>query len=635
MKLTSLKLIVYFFIILILTSGLGEMSVFAGNVPLAICSRTCEEHSPSPTNPIMLYWAPYPSDVNPGNQGIAWTIYSETLKWPPIDELIQYFCGKTVDGCGLMIYSNNGTNHTALRQFRCALKNPLYDSLYKTCEDGNCDSISDTVTSWRVLVPVLDSTLYPSACPPGNPIPLPVSLYAELTISEVYASSGAGTSYCACGAYDAIPLFGPYAIQVIGIRCYGCPFFPHISVTPTSHNFGDVTVGSSSVPQTFNISNVGGNGLFIEPLSITGTENLEFMIQGDNCSGMILMPSWNCPVDVVFSPASGGSKNVNLSITSNDPYTPTRDVPLSGTGTVPISAVSPSSHNFGDVIAGSTSVAQTFTVSNTGTANLVIGTITLAGTNPGEFGKENDNCSGQTIAPSGSCTVQAVFSPTSAGEKNANLSIPSNASTLDVPLSGTGIPLGNAPKAPSNLNATSISASVIKLTWTDNSTDETSFKIYRKKDSGSWKLIATKGTNAVSHTNWTATGNTTTTTYSYYVKACNSSGCSPSTKWAVVPYKPTTLTATASLSNQIDLSWIDTSNNETGFQIYKKTGNCSSINSWIEITTIGPNITSYSDTGLTSGTTYSYKERAYKESSNTPHAYGYSLFTSCKSATTP
>ena len=190
-------------------------------------------------------------------------------------------------------------------------------------------------------------------------------------------------------------------------------------------------------------------------------------------------------------------------------------------------------------------------------------------------------------------------------------------------------------KAPSNLSATSISASRIKLTWTDNSTDETSFKIYRKKDAGSWKLIATKETNVVSHINWTATGNTTTTTYSYYVKACNNNGCSPSTKWAVVPYKPTTLTVTAPSSDQIDFTWIDTSSNETGFQIYRKTGNCSSTDSWIEIATTGSNVTSYSDTGLTPGSTYSYRVRTYKQSSNTPYAYGYSLYTGCKSATMP
>ena len=307
MKLTFLKLIVYCFIILILTSALGGIYAFAGNVPLSICTTTCDELSPSPTNPVMLYWSPYPSEAARGTTVLDGPCFPRQQAIPTSD-LIQYFCGKTVDACDLMIYSSNGHNNAAARQFRCAFKNPLYDSLYKTCEDGNCDSVSDTVTSWRVLVPVLDGTFQPNACPPGNqPIPLPVVDYAELVISEVYASRAVDSS-CACSAYDASPLFGPNAIQVIGIQCYGCPYFPNISVTPTSHNFGDVTVGSSSVPQMFDISNVGGNGLFIEPLSISGTERLEFMIQGDNCSGRFVMPPWNCTVDVVLTPTSGGPK---------------------------------------------------------------------------------------------------------------------------------------------------------------------------------------------------------------------------------------------------------------------------------------------------------------------------------------
>jgi hypothetical protein len=191
------------------------------------------------------------------------------------------------------------------------------------------------------------------------------------------------------------------------------------------------------------------------------------------------------------------------------------------------------------------------------------------------------------------------------------------------------------PKAPTNLTATSLSASQIKLLWTDNSTDEKSFKIYRKAGAGSWSLLATKGADIVSHTDTTATGNTTATTYSYYVKACNSSGCSPSTTWAVVPYRPTNLTTTASSSSRINLTWADKSNNETGFQVYRKTGVCSSTNSWCRIKTTGPNITSYNNIGLTSGATYSYKVRTYRKSSAMPYGYGYSSYSGCKSATTP
>jgi titin len=195
--------------------------------------------------------------------------------------------------------------------------------------------------------------------------------------------------------------------------------------------------------------------------------------------------------------------------------------------------------------------------------------------------------------------------------------------------------VSGTPKAPTNLNATSISASKIKLIWTDNSANETSFKVYRKVGAGTWSLLATKGTNIVGHTDTTAAGNTTTTTYSYYLQACNSNGCSPSTTWAVVPYKPTNLAATAASSSRINLAWADKSSNETGFQIERKSGGCSSTNSWSKIKTVGQNIISYGNSGLASGETYSYRIRAYKKSSAAPYAYGYSTYSNCKSATTP
>jgi len=108
-------------------------------------------------------------------------------------------------------------------------------------------------------------------------------------------------------------------------------------------------------------------------------------------------------------------------------------------------SVTPTSKDFGDVYVDSSSSAQTFTVSNDGTADLVVGTITITGGDAGHFAIPNDNCSGQTIAPTDSATLQVVFSPTSTGTKTAQLSIPSNdpdEPTLNVTLEGTGTATG-------------------------------------------------------------------------------------------------------------------------------------------------------------------------------------------------
>ena len=104
---------------------------------------------------------------------------------------------------------------------------------------------------------------------------------------------------------------------------------PDISISPISHNFGSVNIGSTST-QTFTVTNIGNGDLGVGSLSITGTDASEFEIQSDNCSEQTIAPSGNCTVDVLFSPVSEGAKSATLSIPSNDPDTPILDAPLYG-----------------------------------------------------------------------------------------------------------------------------------------------------------------------------------------------------------------------------------------------------------------------------------------------------------------
>jgi alpha-tubulin suppressor-like RCC1 family protein len=73
------------------------------------------------------------------------------------------------------------------------------------------------------------------------------------------------------------------------------------------------------------------------------------------------------------------------------------------------------------------------------------------------------------------------------------------------------------------------------------------------------------------------------------------------------PTAPTNLVATAVSTSAIDLSWNDTANNESGFKIERKTG---SAGTYSQIAQVGANVTSYSDTGLSSATQYFYQVRA-------------------------
>ena len=76
-----------------------------------------------------------------------------------------------------------------------------------------------------------------------------------------------------------------------------------------------------------------------------------------------------------------------------------------------------------------------------GSENIVLGTLTIEGTDASQFYLDID-CSGQTIVPATFCGVQFSFHPTSEGVKNASLVIPSSVvsqGTLTVPLKGKGV----------------------------------------------------------------------------------------------------------------------------------------------------------------------------------------------------
>ncbi|HHT9121167.1 MAG TPA: fibronectin type III domain-containing protein [Candidatus Hypogeohydataceae bacterium YC41] len=190
------------------------------------------------------------------------------------------------------------------------------------------------------------------------------------------------------------------------------------------------------------------------------------------------------------------------------------------------------------------------------------------------------------------------------------------------------------PAAPTNLRAISLSSSKVNLVWTDNSTNETGFEVWRRVNTGSWQLLATTGPNVTKYQDTTAYGNDSTTSYSYFIRAFNNSGFRD-TNVAVVPFAPTGLAATAISPSQIDLSWTDRSDNEKDFEVHRKPGPCSATGSWTRIAIKGTDTTSHSNTGLTPGTTYSYRVRAYYRSPAAPYANAYSLWSNCAEATTP
>jgi len=85
---------------------------------------------------------------------------------------------------------------------------------------------------------------------------------------------------------------------------------------------------------------------------------------------------------------------------------------------------------------------------------------------------------------------------------------------------------------------------------------------------------------------------------------------------ALPPEAPTNLQIQSVDYNKIDLKWQDSSNFERGYKIERKVEG----GSYSQIATVSSDITSYTDTGLTPGTTYHYRIRAYNNAGDSNYS---------------
>src|SRR5207247_11283158 len=117
------------------------------------------------------------------------------------------------------------------------------------------------------------------------------------------------------------------------------------------------------------------------------------------------------------------------------------------------------------------------------------------------------------------------------------------------------------PTAPSGLTITSVTSSSVVLAWTDNSGNETGFKVQRKQGvTGVYVDIKTTAANVITYTD-NDTALLDGTQYYYRVYAYNSAGNSPfsnEVNGITTLSAPTSLTATAVSSTQISIIWYDT-----------------------------------------------------------------------------
>jgi len=251
----------------------------------------------------------------------------------------------------------------------------------------------------------------------------------------------------------------------------------HLTITPIGKSFGTIATGSSSAGQLFTVTNDGDVPTDALHTLVGGDNFSQFTKSSDGCDGVILGAGQSCTMTAAFTPTALGPKTATLEATGTPGGTAAAD--LDGTGAQPAHlTISPTSKAFADTVTGSNSSNQTFTVTNDGGVLSGSISVALSGSDTGQFSIQQDLCTGQTLLPTGNCTITARFSPISPGDKAASLdATASPGGTASSALSGTGLAPANLTVSPTSWDFGNVlpgTGSPTKLFTITNTGDQTS-----------------------------------------------------------------------------------------------------------------------------------------------------------------
>ena len=211
----------------------------------------------------------------------------------------------------------------------------------------------------------------------------------------------------------------------------------------TDHtDFGSVLAGSGTVTRTFTIRNTGAAALTLNgspSVQISGAAAADFTVTVTPSTSVA--SGGSTTFQVQFDPSAGGLRSATISIPNNDSNENPYDFAIQGTGLAPEMDVkgnsvsimdgdgTPSTSDYtdfgnADVLLGS--VVRTFTIENTGGADLTLSgspIVEISGTHAGDFTITQQPASTTVTSSGGSVTFQVTFNPSASGLRSAEISI--------------------------------------------------------------------------------------------------------------------------------------------------------------------------------------------------------------------
>jgi Abnormal spindle-like microcephaly-assoc'd, ASPM-SPD-2-Hydin/Divergent InlB B-repeat domain len=287
---------------------------------------------------------------------------------------------------------------------------------------------------------------------------LSTALTFSFAASGNYAAVGSGTSPCgaslaAASSCTLSVAFTPTANGSIDgaiTVAYAAAYSPQevkltgsgtgggtspLKFTPTTLAFSSQAVGTTSATKSVTVQNTSAASVTISSIASTG----DFTESGSGatpCGAIALAPSASCTLSVTFSPSISGSLQGAVVISDNAAIAQ-QVINITGTAVVPVT-IAPTSLTFAAQTVGTTSAAQSLTLTNNAGSALTLTSFTGSGDFSVTAGGTTP-C-GASVAANSSCTLSVTFTPTATGTIKGAATITDAASTSPqtVKLTGTG-----------------------------------------------------------------------------------------------------------------------------------------------------------------------------------------------------
>jgi hypothetical protein len=303
---------------------------------------------------------------------------------------------------------------------------------------------------------------------PSLPIVIPVSGSAQLLARLTPGATGLRQSTLRLISNTGGIALTPSNVTVTGIGTAGQ------LATAAAQAYGSTNVGTQTVAVAHTLNNTGDGALTISAASFTGGNSGDWGFDPAPSLPIIIAPSGSAQIFARFAPTATGPRSTTLRLVHNSGGTVGNfDIALSGTGTAGNLSTA-MNVAYGNTNVGIPSAIVTHTITNNGTGPLSVSAAVFVGAQSGDWAFTT-NPLPAVLAVSGSVQVQAMFTPTVAGNRLASLRFTSNSGGIvgaqtNVTVTGFGaVPVLSTPNA-QNYGSININQDTTPVTHTFQNT---------------------------------------------------------------------------------------------------------------------------------------------------------------------